>query len=552
MDACLRYRGILPPGFSVPLRVKRRQKRVYIARCQLERTTIQGLAPSQSQGVRPEQQIFSVCVRQAPNLGDGNARAWWTSSTGVSLTLVALVISCAAACFVFIRRRLNTISATKRVVVLGGGFAGITLARELAHTCAVTLIDVRDFFEYVPGVPGAIVGSKPLGFGSWALDNDSSSDQIVAQKRLAPRRRLNQLHRTIKEVTPISTRFLRIAPSKSVIVRHGTLDVPLQGKSSSTTTETINWDYLVFATGSLYPSPLKPSASYKSERAEETAQRSQRAQRIEHFASAASKIARARHVMIIGGGIVGVELAADLANAEMRAPRRITLVHGGPRLMDDLPVSAGERATKWLRKHGVNVLVGEKFVPNETNADETTKTYKGVHSGTTITPDEVIVATGARPATEFLTEREISGTEHLKVPLDGSGRIRVDPKTFRVDCNVHGVVTEDGSSEEQPEIYAIGDCAAKPADQYLASYAHWEAEYVASRILRGAVAGSYKCPPRLICVSLGPNDGLIIWGDRILRGGFFAALFKLVIEFWFKNFLPAPYGIFRHLPNFRD
>lgn len=121
-----------------------------------------------------------------------------------------------------------------------------------------------------------------------------------------------------------------------------------------------------------------------------------------------------------------------------------------------------------------------------------------------------------------------------------------------MDCNVHGVVTEDGSSEEQPEIYAIGDCAAKPADQYLASYAHWEAEYVASRILRGAVAGSYKCPPRLICVSLGPNDGLIIWGDRILRGGFFAALFKLVIEFWFKNFLPAPYGIFRHLPNFRD
>ena len=542
----------------MPMRVNRRL-RVYIARCQLEHNTIQRFAPSQSQGVRPEQQMFSVCVRQSPNLftGDGNAQAWLTSSTGVSLTLVAL-ISYAAACFVFFRRRLNTIfgAVPKRVVVLGGGFAGITLARELAHKCAVTLIDVRDFFEYVPGVPGAIVGSKPLGFGSWTLENDSSSNKIVVQKRLAPGRRLNQLHRTIKEVTPISTRFLRIAPSKSVIVRHGTLDVPLQGKSSCTITETINWDYLIFATGSLYPSPLKPSAS-ESARAEETAERTQRTQRVEHFACAASKVARARHIMIVGGGIVGVELAADLAKADMRAPRRITLVHGGPRLMDDLPVSAGERATRWLRRHGVNVLVGEKFVsvPNGTNADETTNMYRGVHSGTTITPDEVIVATGARPATEFLTEREISGPvkpEHLKVPLDGSGRIRVDPKTFRVDCKVHSTSTEDESSEEQPEIYAIGDCAAKPADQYLASYAHWEAEYVAARILRGTVAGPYKCPPRLICVSLGPYDGLIIWGDRILCGGFFAALFKLVIEFWFKNFLPAPYSIFRHLPKLRE
>jgi NADH dehydrogenase FAD-containing subunit len=261
--------------------------------------------------------------------------------------------------------------------------------------------------------------------------------------------------------------------------------------------------------------------------------------------------------MVVGGGIVGVELAAELAKAASRAPRRITLVHGGARLMDDLPASAGERAAKWLRRHGVNVLVGERYVsvPNDSKTIKIANTYRGVHSGTTITPDEVIVATGARPATEFLSESEVSddvNPEHIKVPLDGSGRIRVDPKTFRVDCKFCGTLADDGSSEQQPEIYAIGDCVAKPADQYLASYAHWEAEYVASRILRGAVVGSYKCPPRLICVSFGPNDGLIIWGDRILCGGFLAAVFKLIIEFWFKNFLPAPYSIFRHLPMLRE
>jgi len=539
----------------VPSRV-RRQRRVFIARCGLERTTCQRLAPSRSEGFRPEQQIFSVWVRQqSPNLFlevHGNARAWCTSSTGVSFTLLALM-SCVAGCFVLIRRRMSAIfrAVPKRVVILGGGFAGITLARELAHKCAVTLIDIRDFFEYVPGVPGAIVGSKPLSLGSWATHVGSSSDQAVVQKGLAPRSRLNQLHRRIKEVAPISAQFLRAAPSQSVIVRHGALEVPLQGKSSATM-ETISWDHLVFATGSLYPSPFKPSASQS-----EHAEKAERKQRVEHFASAASKIARARHVMVVGGGIVGVELAAELAKAASRAPRRITLVHGGARLMDDLPASAGERAAKWLRRHGVNVLVGERYVsvPNDSKTIKIANTYRGVHSGTTITPDEVIVATGARPATEFLSESEVSddvNPEHIKVPLDGSGRIRVDPKTFRVDCKFCGTLADDGSSEQQPEIYAIGDCVAKPADQYLASYAHWEAEYVASRILRGAVVGSYKCPPRLICVSFGPNDGLIIWGDRILCGGFLAAVFKLIIEFWFKNFLPAPYSIFRHLPMLRE
>ena len=543
----------------MPSRVSR-QRRVFIARCGFEGTTCQRLAPSQSEGFRPGQQIFRVCVRQTPSLFPqvkDNAVAWCTSSTGMSFTLLGL-LSCVAGCFILIRRRMSQIfrAMPKHVVILGGGFAGITLARELAHKCAVTLIDIRDFFEYVPGVPGAIVGSKPLGLGSWATHVDSSSEQVAAQKGLAPRSRLNQLHRTIKEVAPISAQFLRAAPSQSVIVRQGTLDVPLQGKSSSATMETITWDHLVFATGSLYPSPFKPSVSSACQ--SDHAEKPERKQRVEHFASAASKIARARHVMVVGGGIVGVELAAELAKAASRAPRRITLVHGGARLMDDLPTSAGERAAKWLRRHGVNVLVGERYVsvPNDSKSSKFANVYRGVQSGTTITPDEVIVATGARPATEFLSnsESELSDDvtpEHLKVPLDGSGRIRVDPKTFRVDCDFCGTLGDDGSSEHTPEVYAIGDCVAKPADQYLASYAHWEAEYVASRILRGAVVGSYKCPPRLICVSFGPNDGLLIWGDRILCGGFLAAVSKLIIEFWFKNFLPAPYSIFRHLPTLR-
>ena len=424
------------------------------------------------------------------------------------------------------------------------------------HTGEGTRAQVRShayrqsrLFQYVPGVPGAIVGSKPLGLGSWATHADSSSDQVVVQNGLAPRSRL-------RSAAPHDKRcraYLRSVLARcSFTISHSTTRNP----GSSSSGEIVVCDYGNHHLGPFglrywKPVPITFQAFSISIRVcrksrEEAASRTfQRLLQV--------KLPRARHVMVVGGGIVGVELAAELAKAASRAPRRITLVHGGARLMDDLPASVGERAAKWLRKHGVSVLVGERYVsvPNDSKTIKVANIYRGVLSGTTVTPDEVIVATGARPATEFLSESEVSDDvkpEHIKVPLDGSGRIRVDKKTFRVDCTFCGTFGDDESGEQQPEIYAIGDCVAKPADQYLASYAHWEAEYVASRILRGATVGSYKCPPRLICVSFGPNDGLLIWGDRILCGGFLAAVFKLIIEFWFKNFLPAPYSIFRHLP----
>ena len=45
----------------------------------------------------------------------------------------------------------------KRVVIIGGGFAGSTVAMKLQSDFNVTLIDDKDYFEYTPGVLRAIV-----------------------------------------------------------------------------------------------------------------------------------------------------------------------------------------------------------------------------------------------------------------------------------------------------------------------------------------------------------------------------------------------------------
>src|SRR3989344_1608580 len=50
----------------------------------------------------------------------------------------------------------------KRVVVIGGGFAGALIARALQRDFAVTLIDSKDYFEFTPGVLRCLVEPEHL------------------------------------------------------------------------------------------------------------------------------------------------------------------------------------------------------------------------------------------------------------------------------------------------------------------------------------------------------------------------------------------------------
>merc|ERR1719482_2120965 len=50
----------------------------------------------------------------------------------------------------------------RRVLVIGGGFAGLCVARDLADHFHVTLIDAKEFFEYTPGILRAYVKPKHL------------------------------------------------------------------------------------------------------------------------------------------------------------------------------------------------------------------------------------------------------------------------------------------------------------------------------------------------------------------------------------------------------
>ena len=50
----------------------------------------------------------------------------------------------------------------KKVVVIGGGFAGAYIARHLEKDFDVTLIDTKDYFEFTPGILRTIVFPKHM------------------------------------------------------------------------------------------------------------------------------------------------------------------------------------------------------------------------------------------------------------------------------------------------------------------------------------------------------------------------------------------------------
>ena len=66
-----------------------------------------------------------------------------------------------------------------------------------------------------------------------------------------------------------------------------------------------------------------------------------------------TRLVAAQRVLIIGGGIVGVELAGEVA---VHMPeKQVVLLSSGPRLIADKPADIGQRAQEFLERHGVEV-----------------------------------------------------------------------------------------------------------------------------------------------------------------------------------------------------
>lgn len=243
------------------------------------------------------------------------------------------------------------------------------------------------------------------------------------------------------------------------------------------------------------------------------------------------------HIAIVGAGATGVELAAELhnttrvlatyglANFDPEKQIRIAIVEAGPRILAGLPDYVAEETLKVLEGLGVRVLTGQKVV-------EVTESAVKTASGVEVPGTFVVWAAGIR-CSETLTK--------LGLETDRLNRLVVKPTL---------------ETTRDPDIFAVGDCAACPwLDGKLvpprAQAAHQQASHLVPAITARAEGRHHLRPYRYrdfgSLISLGHYDTVgqlmgFVGGGRMRVEGFLAKVFYIAL---YRQHIWALYGFWR-------
>lgn len=380
----------------------------------------------------------------------------------------------------------------KRVVIVGGGFVGISLAKALARApVRITVIDRRNHHLF-----------QPLLYQVAAAE--LSPTDIAAPIRSILRRQRNT-EVLLGEVVRVD------AASRTVHLADGAV---------------IEYDWLVLAPGTRH-------SYYGREEWEALApgmKSLEDAQEIRRRVLMAFELAERetdqvrRHALltfvVVGGGPTGVETAGALAELRRFAlardfrridPREATvmLLEGSRRLLPSYPASLADRAKLDLRRKGVDVrleMLVEDIQPGL------------VHAGGWTIPTWTVVWAAGNQASPLLRS--------LETPLDRFGRAIVEP-----DCSIPG----------HPEVFVMGDAAAFRHDPRhealpgLCPVAIQQGKY-AARVIKADLAGRPRQPFRYFdkgqMAVIGRGRAVCDVG-RLHFGGFLAWLSWIFIHILF-------------------
>ena len=298
-----------------------------------------------------------------------------------------------------------------RVVVVGGGFAGLYLAKSLAdQPVTVTLIDRNNHHLFQPmlyQVATAALSPSDIASPIRSILRRAANVEVLLGDavRVDPAARLVHLG----DGSSVAYDFLALAPG----ARHAYFGRP-------------EWEGLAPGLKTLEDAlEIRRRVLMAFERAEREA----------------DPVARQRHLtfVVIGGGPTGVELAGALAEIRRYALRRdfrridprdatVMLLEGGPRLVASYPPKLATRAKEVLRALGVDVRT-ETLVTRVEPGFVTAADWR--------IPAATVIWAAGNQASPLLTS--------LGAPLDSQGRMIVE-----ADCSVPGL----------REVFVLGDAAA--------------------------------------------------------------------------------------------
>jgi NADH dehydrogenase FAD-containing subunit len=205
----------------------------------------------------------------------------------------------------------------------------------------------------------------------------------------------------------------------------------------------LRYDYFVAATGLRRGFPSAPKAVNKSDFLVETGKHIQKIQLGDHG------------VVVIGGGAVGIEMAAELKL--VHPERKVTLIHSRSQLLssEDLPSQYKDRVLSMLQSTGVDVVL-------ESRVTNTTELGSGVHEvelsdGTRLQAAQVITAISKpSPTSSYLPASSLDDEGRVKITSRYANCARYR-QTSKADLIRLRFQAELPNSEYH---YAAGDIAA--------------------------------------------------------------------------------------------
>ncbi|NCO11124.1 hypothetical protein CO038_02910 [Candidatus Pacearchaeota archaeon CG_4_9_14_0_2_um_filter_39_13] len=329
----------------------------------------------------------------------------------------------------------------KKVIIIGGGFAGTQVAKTLESKFQVILIDTKDYFEFTPGI-----------------------------LRLA--------------VEPECSKKIRI-PHKSYLKKAKVLKGSVNSISGDYVVfgnKKLEFDYLVLATGAKYGLDLPGIKAGKSD----------------ELLNSARKLKKAKNILIVGGGLVGVELAGEII--EKYPDKTLTIIHAKGSLIERNHPKAISHASEFLEKRNVRIIYKQraKVLKNSCITEQ----------GKEVPCDLIYICTGISPNTTFMKQS-------LPEFLDESKKIRVNPYL-----------------QLRENIFAAGDLN-NITEEKTAQAAEKQAKVISQNIInleskKPLLVYSPKKKPMVI--SLGKYNGIFEYNNIVLTGKI-PALIKWLIQF---------------------
>lgn len=207
----------------------------------------------------------------------------------------------------------------KTVVVVGFSIAGYTAGEAIWDDANVVFIDARDHFEYNPT---SIKAAVDQGWKDKITCTYAESEQGYAGK-------FKFVQGTLLNVNGDGK----------------TIEVQLASKRKAN----LPYDVLIIATGFKYESPVKSEGVLTI---------TDRKAKLDQFHE---QVKAAKNIAVVGGGIVGVELAGEIAFHPQASEKKISLIVRGDKLLKQVHSSAHEHADKFLKEKNVNVVYNTNY-----------------------------------------------------------------------------------------------------------------------------------------------------------------------------------------------